>query len=305
MRKLLTYVIYTEYDLKKSGNTVDKACRKRQKNILARAAELRKYAKGRNISLAVSHNSYAHALAAKSLGIRYVTIMDYEYQPANHINFRLANKILVRNTIQLNDISRYGAKKGKLIKYPGIKEEVYLWQFEIDKNFWPNEFPQLNCEKVMCTVRPPATMAAYHDFENPIFNDLLNFILTQENVQIVFFPRTDLQRQEYAKIFPDLFIANKSVEGAQLIANSDLVISAGGTMNREAAVLGTQAYTIYAGKMGSVDRYLLKNGKIKTIGRKEDFQKIQFEKKAKNPTIINRKVFDFIIQELVNYNLNR
>ena len=256
----------------------------------------------RILELAISHNSYAHALAAKSLGLRYVTIMDYEHQPANHINFRLANKILVPNTIELDDISRYGAKKGKLIKYPGIKEEVYLWQFEIDKNFWPNEFPQLNSEKVMCTVRPPATMAAYHDFENPIFNDLLNFILTQENVQIVFFPRTELQRQEYAQIYPALFIANKSVEGAQLIANSDMVISAGGTMNREAAVLGTQAYTIYAGKMGSVDRYLLKNGKIKTIDRKEDFRKIKFEKKVKNPTIINRKVFDFIIQELVNYN---
>ncbi|PQP33853.1 hypothetical protein C6A37_10790, partial [Desulfobacteraceae bacterium SEEP-SAG9] len=128
--------------------------------------------------------------------------------------------------------------------YPGFKEEVYLWQFERNRNFWLNEFPELDSKKVMCTVRPPATMAAYHNFENPVFYKLMQFLEKQQNLLVVFFPRTEGQRTEFQTRFPSFIYPKKPVDGAQLIANSDLIISAGGTMNREAAVLGTPAYTV-------------------------------------------------------------
>lgn len=268
-------------------------------NISDRAKQLRKFAKDKRIDLAISHNSYAHAIAAKTLRIPYVTIMDYEYQPANHISFRLADKILVPFTFQLEDISKYGATTKKLIKYPGLKEEVYLWQFKPQSNFWITEFPQLDSSKIMCTVRPPATMAAYHDFENLLFADLLNYLLKKTDLQLVVFPRTDEQREQLNKEFPSLFVAEKSVAGDQLIAMSDLIISAGGTMNREAAVLGTPAYTIYAGKMGSVDHFLIDKGKIVLLEKKEDLSKIVLRKNAKVHTDVEKKVFNFILYELI------
>ena len=267
-------------------------------NIIHRALQLRKCSKGKKIDLAVSHNSYAHAIAAKFLRIPYITIMDYEYQPANHINFRLADKILVPFTFNLEDIKKYGATARKLVKYQGLKEDVYLWQFQPRQNFWHFEFPELDPSKVMCTIRPPATMAAYHNFENPVFYELLTYLLEQPNLQLVAFPRTTDQRLQLKNDFPDLFLAAKSVHGAQLIANSDIIISAGGTMNREAAVLGTPAYTIYAGNMGSVDNYLIKHQQICLINNKSDFHRIVLKKKGNRKIKIERKVFDFLINEL-------
>ena len=266
-------------------------------NITNRALQLRKIAKDQKFHLAVSHNSYAHAIAAKSLGMPYITIMDYEYQPANHINFRLADKILVPFTFKLADIRKYGASSKQLIKYPGLKEEVYLWQFQPRQNFWYSEFPELDSSKVMCTIRPPATMAAYHDFENPLFYELLAYLVKQKDLQIVVFPRTPEQREELRRAFSELYLAEKSVDGAQLIANSDIIISAGGTMNREAAILGTPAYTIYAGKMGSVDKFLVKEEKVVLINSKDNFEKISLKKKNSRRSKINKKVFDFILTE--------
>ena len=193
--------------------------------------------------------------------------MDYEHQPANHINFRLADSILVPFTFDLKDIRRYGATSDRLLKYPGLKEEVYLAGFNKDPSFLQNEFQSLDHKKVMCVVRPPATMAAYHNFENPIFHDLMSFLVSKAHTQAIFFPRTQDQRMEFGKLFPGMHMPIKSVNGAQLIANADLVISAGGTMIREAAALGTPAYTVYAGRMGSVDKYLMHSGKLISIDK--------------------------------------
>ena len=271
------------------------------RNISGRAMQLRAFAKKHGkIDMAVSHNSYSHCIAAKSLGIPYITIMDYEYQPANHINFRLADKILVPFTFKIEEIRKYGAAEKRLEKYPGLKEDIYLWEFRHDSGFWQKEFPELDPGKVMCTVRPPATMAAYHNFENPIFYDLLKFLLLNNDVHVVLFPRTQAQRDQLKQKFPNLFMPSKSVNGAQLISNSDLIISAGGTMNREAAVLGTPVYTIYAGKMGSVDKYLIKKGKIQLLHKKSEFKTIVLKKKQKKEVIVDRKVFDFVISILTS-----
>ncbi len=269
-------------------------------NTFNRTFELRKFARKYNFDLACSHNSPAHCLAAKSLSIPYITIMDYEYQPANHINFRLADKVLVPFTFNLARIKKYGGKRLNLIKYPGLKEEVYLWQFEPNTNFWAQEFPEFDSSKIICTVRPPATMAAYHRFKNGVFNELLSYLLDRQNLQLIVFPRTSEQRFELKKTFPKLFLSNKTVDGSQLIANSDLIISAGGTMNREAAVLGTPAYTVYAGQLGSVDRYLIRQGKLTLINHLKDFRRINLRKNENRKKRINRKVFHVLVNELLN-----
>ena len=270
-------------------------------NISGRALRLRKVCKGKRIDLGVGHNSFAHCLASRSLGIPYINIMDYEHQPANHISFRFANKVYVPFTFKLDDVRKYGVNENKLVKYPGLKEEVYLWEHVRRSDFWGEEYPELDSSKVMCIIRPPATMAVYHNFENPLFNDLIQHLLSQENVQIVCFPRTETQRQEFARDYPQMYISPKSVDGAQLVANSDLVISAGGTMNREAAVLGTPAYTIYAGEIGSVDAYLLEKKFIEILQTKNDFIKLKFKKKKCFDVRVKKEPFSFIINEIENF----
>jgi len=271
-------------------------------NISKRAYDLRKFAKAHAFDLACSHNSYAHCIAAKSLRIPYLTLMDYEHQPANHINFRFSNKVLVPFTFELNDIRKYGKPSNRIVKYPGLKEEVYLFEFQQRKNFWREKFPDLDHTKVLCPVRPPATMAAYHNFENPLFFELIEFLLNQKSLQMVVFPRTEAQKTRLESQFYNLYIANKSVDGAQLIANSDMVISAGGTMNREAAVLGTPAYSVYAGKTGSVDKYLKAAGKLVFIKKRTDFLKINITKKNNPLPRISAKTFNFITEQLTNGN---
>ena len=269
-------------------------------NIARRAYDLRNFAKTHDFDLACSHNSYAHCIAAKSLRIPYLTLMDYEHQPANHINFRISDKVLVPFTFELNDIKKYRNTSKGIVKYPGIKEEAYLFEFHQRKNFWREEFPDLDPTKVLCPVRPPATMAAYHNFENPLFMELIEFLLNKKSLQMIIFPRTEAQKAKLEARFSNLYIANKSVDGAQLISNSDMIISAGGTMNREAAVLGTPAYSVYAGNIGSVDKHLKSSGKLNFIQNRTDFLKIKIAKKNNPIPKISAKTFNFITEQISN-----
>ena len=262
-------------------------------NITKRALQLIGYGKRYEIDLAMSHNSYAHCLASKVLGINYITVMDYEYQPANHINFRLSDKVMVPFTFKHEDIKKYGAKNTALIKYPGIKEEVYLWGFEKDENFWKNNFPGFDTKKIICSIRPPATMAAYHNFENELYNVLIKFLQSNKDLQVLILPRKNDRIKKFAR--NNIHIITKAVDGRQLIANSDLIISAGGTMNREAAILGTPAYSIFAGKLGSVDNHLKNLGKLKIIKTVNDFKLIKLNKNNSKKNVVKRDVFDFFI----------
>ena len=153
-------------------------------NILNRAYKLRHWARGKKIDLALSHSSYAQIIAAKSLKIPVITLMDYEYQPANNIGFRLSDYIMVPNSFSDYDLKKYGANLNKVYKYNGIKEELYLSNFKPQKNFLKTIYKNINIDipflefkkKVIVTVRPPATMAAYHQFKNLLFNKLLAYI---------------------------------------------------------------------------------------------------------------------------------
>ena len=257
-------------------------------NTLNRARQLRAFARGKRYDLAISHNSYAHAIASRSLRIRTATLMDYEYQPANHINFRLANLVLVPFTFSDKDLRRYGASPSRTCKYHGLKEHVYLDGFQPHPSFVESIRACFNeaglifsPDHVLIVIRPPATMAAYHRFDNPLFGRLLAHLGRDDSARILVFARTAAQAAEIRPCLGhNTVIANRNFEGRNLIFHADLVVSAGGTMNREAAVMGVPAYTIYAGRMGSVDKYLIRMGKMTAIAGPDDFRRIKIRKKA-------------------------
>jgi hypothetical protein len=255
-------------------------------NLIGRAASLRKWARDRGFDLAVSHNSYAHIAAAAALGIRSVTLMDYEHQPANHLAFRLATRVIVPRAFPAAELRRFGGSTRKVKRYDGTKEDVYLADFAPDSAFAAKLHALgLTSEDVLVVARPPAREALYHRFENELFDELLTHLSARRDVKIILLPRSDAQRANYeSHKFGNLIMPREALDGANLIAAADLVISAGGTMNREAAALGVPAVSVFAGKWAAIDEELLGEGRLKRVGSRAEIGLLLIEKKSRtNP----------------------
>jgi predicted glycosyltransferase len=208
--------------------------------------------------------------------------MDYEHQPANHLAFRFASRIVVPAAFPEAALNRYGAQPAKVFRYRGIKEDVYLADFKPDPKF-ASVLDDLGVTAydVMVTVRPPASEALYHRFENELFDQLLDRLVDQETVKVLLLPRNDVQHQTYtARHHPRLIIPVRPLDGANLVAYSDLVVSAGGTMNREAAALGVPAASIYFGEWAAVDEELRREGRLKKLSNQSDVKELRVVKKT-------------------------
>lgn len=232
--------------------------------ILDRSWKLFLFARNKRFDLAISHNSYAQALAAKGLGIPFVTSMDYEHQPANHLSFRLARKVVVPEFFPGEDLRRFGVSRRKLARYHGTKEEVYLSDFSPQPGFLDAlDIPK---EKILVIMRPPATWALYHHFQNPLFDLALEHVADTPRTQIVFLPRIASQGDSVNDLgYFNVLVPPHALDGPNLMYRADVVISGGGSMNREAAVLGTPTYSLFKGKLAAVDRYLIKKGAMKHL----------------------------------------
>jgi uncharacterized protein len=267
-------------------------------SLMSRAWALAAWAKKRNFDLAISHNSYSQILAARALRIKTITMMDYEYQPANHLAFRLTSRIIVPTGFPAKRLRRYGASVGKVRRYHGTKEDVYLADFQPDPSF-PARLSELGIktDNVLVLVRPPAHDALYHRFQNTLFDEALALLMANEKVQVLLLPRNEAQRAVYSARAGERFIIPaEPLDGANLINASDLVISAGGTINREAAALGVPAFSIYAGLWASVDEELINEGRLQRIATAADLQKLQIEKKPEAKPRRSVAVIDEVVQ---------
>jgi predicted glycosyltransferase len=270
-------------------------------NLVQRALALARWARGRNFDLAVSHNSYSQILAARALSLKAITLMDYEHQPANHLAFRFAARIIVPRAFPDDAMQRFGANPTKVRRYNGTKEDVYLADFEPDPQFH-KQLTQLGIgeQDVLVTVRPPAGEALYHRFENELFDQLLDRLGGMKSVKVVLLPRNDSQRKTYSSR-PGLILPPHPLDGSNLVAHSDLVVSAGGTMNREAAALGVPAASIYAGEWAAIDEELVKQGRLQRISTVNDIEKLRVEKKgevaARRATHVRGEVVNLILND--------
>ena len=247
------------------------------RELAGRVRALRAFAAREKPRVAVSHNAYAQGLAGRSLGIPVVTAMDYEFQPANHLAFRCADLVAVPDTFPLDRLRAQGARARKVWRYRGLKEHIALAGFAPDPGYLAGA--GIDDSRPVVVVRPPADMALYHRFENPLFAGLLQR-LQRADASVVLLARTpaqvvDLEREG----FGDLVWRGEVLDGRHLVAGADAVVSAGGSMNREAVVLGTPAYSIYAGKMGAVDRSLLAEGRLHLVESLADVDRLTFAKK--------------------------
>jgi predicted glycosyltransferase len=272
-------------------------------NLVGRTTALMKWARGRKFDLAVSHNSYAQVAAARALHVRSVTLMDYEHQPANHLAFRLASRVIVPRAFPEEALRRFGARASKVRRYEGTKEDVYLADFAPDPRF-AEMLRELGVKQddVVVVVRPPARDALYHRFENELFDELLARLSSRMDVKIILLARTEAQRETFsARAGANMILPTMALDGSNLIAAADLVISAGGTMNREAAALGVPAATIYAGRWAAIDEELVREGRLKRISTREDLDALVVEKKrsadARRALHVRAQVADLILNE--------
>ncbi|HEY1404558.1 MAG TPA: DUF354 domain-containing protein [Pyrinomonadaceae bacterium] len=273
-------------------------------NLFGRALALRSWARARRFDLAVSHNSYSQIVAARALGLRSVTLMDYEHQPANHLAFRLASRVVVPCAFPRAALGRFGASKRKVRHYDGFKEDVYLAGFEPRAGAIESMLKSLGVDAgdVLVVVRPPARDALYHRFDNELFDALLAHLCAQRDARIVLLARTDAQREEFDALYrsENVIMPRVALDGATLISAADLVVSAGGTMNREAAALGVPVATVYAGEWAAVDEELVREGRLIRIRKPADIRALPVVKKeaadARRATGVRAQVADMILQ---------
>lgn len=277
------------------GVHAGRAVSKKAGSLVSRAWALMRWARKRKFDLAISHNSYSQILAARALGIKTITLMDYEHQPANHLAFRFASRIIVPASFPAQRLRAFGARVGKVRRYHGTKEDVYLADFQPDPSFGAQLCELgVNADNTLVLMRPPAHSALYHRFQNTLFDDALAMLLANESVRVILLPRNEAQREAYSRK-NGLIIPAAPLDGANLIAASDLVISAGGTINREAAALGVPAASIYAGRWAAVDEELVKEGRLRRVANVDDLRHLSIEKKQ--PTVPRRSVA--VIDEVV------
>jgi len=240
----------------RGGRRADKAV-----GLLSRSLALVRWARGRDFDLAIGHGSNDVTVAARLLGIPSATAFDYEWATVQHsVNCRLARAVVVPDAIPPERLYRYGAR-GKLRRYPGLKEEYYLADFEPDAAVLAEL--GVDGDGPLVVVRTPPDVSLYHRFDNPLFGRVLAR-LEAEGARTVVLPRTLAQREELAG--REAFVVpERAVDAQSLVALADLVISAGGTMNREAVALGTPVYTTFEGRLGAVDERLLSEGRLRKL----------------------------------------
>jgi uncharacterized protein len=241
------------------------------RHIARRVRELRAWARRVRPDVALSHGSYAQIVAARSLGIRTVTAADYEHQPASHLAFRLAHRILLPEALRGSDVERQGARDGKVRWYPGLKEELYLGEFTPDPDVLSKLGVGADPDAAIVVARTPPSRALYHQLENPLFLEAITAAAGQPNVSCVVLTRHPEQRRAIEMLAaPNMIVPAAAVDSRSLIYAADLVIGAGGTMTREAALLNVPTFSVFAGRPGAVDGWLEARGRLRRLHAIDD-----------------------------------
>jgi uncharacterized protein len=234
-------------------------------SLTDRTSRLLRWARPRRFDVALAHGSNDLALVARMLGVPAANTFDYEFATVQHtLGCRLARRVVVPDAIPPERLAPYGVGPDKLRRYPGLKEEYYLADFEPDEAVLDRL--AVDRERLLITVRPPPDVSLYHRKSNPLFPQVLAHIGHDPGVHAVVLPRTEAQRATVRGLgYPSLIVPDGAEDGQSLVALADLVISAGGTMNREAVALGTPVYTTYGGRLGGVDEQLIREVRLRPL----------------------------------------
>jgi uncharacterized protein len=234
-----------------------------------RAVALAYVVRKEKVNLSLAHGSRGCMLASTLLGIESISITDYEHAA------RVPVKKVWVIYPQVIPVDGRARDRIATLRYPGIKEDVYLPTFHPDPQL--RQRLGIGEDELLVTVRPPASEAHYH---NPEGDELLAATLSKfsalDGARVLLLPRNKNQENELRAAWPHGIASGKIIipvrveDGLNIIWNSDLVVSGGGTMNREAAAMGVPVYSIFRGPIGAVDRYLSDSGRLVLLESVED-----------------------------------
>ncbi|MBP7275693.1 MAG: DUF354 domain-containing protein [Kiritimatiellae bacterium] len=253
-------------------------------NLIQRAGQLRRVAASFHPDLAISHGSRTQIVAAKTMGVPSLVMMDYEYTEA-HIFKSLPRVILMPSPIPDEVLRAQNFPMPKVRRYEGLKEELYLPLFQPEPGFRKTlGVPE---DSILVTIRPSAMVANYHDARSEdILLELLRRAVATPGAWPLFISRTREDRDFVGTHFApgQVHFLEQAVDGLQLIWQSDVLISGGGTMNREAAVLGVPVYSIFTGRRPYLDEYLAKKGRMQFVDTPDKVGLVRFEKRHIPPS---------------------
>jgi predicted glycosyltransferase len=263
--------------------------------IISRSTSLWRFARRIRPDVALSHGSYAQIIAARLARVPPVTMMDYEHQPANHLSFRLARRVIVPATFPDASLRRFGASPQRTVRYEGFKEELYLADVAPDRSILISL--GLDPDRVTAVMRPPPEGALYHGQGNPRFDAVLEHVLSQAG-QVVLLPRTAEQALRYRR--SGVVVPERPLDGSALLSTVDLTIGAGGTMTRESALLGTPTYTVFLGELAAQDAELIRLGRIVDLRAEGALPVVERRPKPTEPQTAGRaeEIMDVVLRTI-------
>jgi predicted glycosyltransferase len=260
--------------------------------LARRSASLLGWARRRRFDLALAHGSVDLAVVASLLRIPSVQMQDYEHAGLQRqLAFRAARRVLVPDAIGVEAMAHAGAAERKLFRYPGLKEDYYLSDFTPD----PAVLDALGIDReaVLAVVRPPPETSAYHA-PNAVYDSVLDRLAAEPAAVAVLIPRTQRQTEEARR--RAVIVPSRAIDAQSLIAFADVVISGGGTMNREAVALGTPVYTIFSGRMGAVDERLIAEGRLRPL---VDPAALELKKRDSDPGVLHPRDPQFWVDAIL------
>jgi uncharacterized protein len=268
--------------------------------LLLRAVRLGLFLLTERIDLAVAHGSRGLLLASKILLVRSLVLYDYEGANVRLFN-KLANWVMTPEVIPEGKLAALGLPIQRSLRYPGLKEEVYVAEFIPDPSFASTQKLQLG--KTIITVRPPSHTAHYKsDKSFQLFEGIMSRLAERDDVQVLITPRSERQSNEIrsrAWFSEAISMLDKPVNGLDLLYHSDLVIGGGGTMNREAAVLGVPVISIFKGESGAVDEWLEHEGKLVNLSSAEEIDEFIRKRDRSENVTIDSAVKDEIVRTIL------
>ena len=269
--------------------------------LFYRALQLAPVVRREKPTLGVSHGARSQLILSNFTHIPTLLLADYEYAkypPLMRPSWEMVPQVIPDEVLYCS--------KDRIHKYPGIKEDVYAWKLNPDSGIL-DELGVTEADLIV-TVRPPATEAHYHNPESEkLFAHFMKRAFRTPAVRVVLLPRNRKQGDFIRSRWPQWFERQKTVipasalDGLNLIWHSDLVVSGGGTMNREAAALGVPVYSIFRGSIGAVDQHLQQTGQLTLIESPDDVEsKIRLEKRVRKPLaqVTSRKTLQHIVDTI-------
>ena len=267
---------------------------------LTRAARLRaRVHRESKIVLAISHGSRSQMLASFLSRVPAVTLDDYEYSFQGFNRF--ARHLLVPEVIPR---AAWGRDGSRVVHYPGLKEELYLTGWLANRQE-PDQVP-LPADAVRVLLRPGSESAHYQSERTERLQAaVLDRLAGCAKLGLCLIPRDRAQGERLTsdarKRGLHVWIPPTVLDGPALIAQMDVVLGGGGTMTREAAVLGVPAYSFFGGQWGAVDCHLERQGRLHRITTPGDVEQIQVHKRTSPLTEVPGRVLDSVGNWLAEY----